>query len=212
MKPRRRRERRERVDSAPRLLLLPAFAAPLALVAAAFPGAGIGIRIGLIVVAAAGVASAALIIALPRLAASERSLRFRVGRWLSPRTTSMRRLSEAWALVSVCWLLRAVAVYLLLGTLGVGYSFPLALLFLCAGAAASAIPIGLAGTATQVGAGAATLIATGVAGAQALAVSLAAGGLGVLTGTAVLLAAIAWQVGVSFARSRRASRSPTPLP
>jgi hypothetical protein len=186
--------------------------APLALVAAAFPGAGIGIRIGLIVVAAAGVASAALIIALPRLAASERSLRFRVGRWLSPRTTSMRRLSEAWALVSVCWLLRAVAVYLLLGTLGVGYSFPLALLFLCAGAAASAIPIGLAGTATQVGAGAATLIATGVAGAQALAVSLAAGGLGVLTGTAVLLAAIAWQVGVSFARSRRASRSPTPLP
>ena len=33
MKPRRRRERHERVDSAPRLLLLPAFAAPLALVA-----------------------------------------------------------------------------------------------------------------------------------------------------------------------------------
>jgi hypothetical protein len=176
--------------------------APLALVAAAFPGAGIGVRIGLIVVAAAGVASAALIVALPRLAASERSLRFRIGRWLSPRTTSMRRLAEAWALVSACWLLRAVAIYLLLGTLGVGYSFPLALLFLCASAAASAIPIGLAGTATQVGAGAATLIATGVAGAQALAVSLAAGGLGVLTGTAVLLAAVAWRVGVSFARSR----------
>jgi hypothetical protein len=51
--------------------------APLAAVAVVFPGAGIGVRIGLIVVAAAGVASAALIIALPRLAASERSLRFR---------------------------------------------------------------------------------------------------------------------------------------
>jgi hypothetical protein len=176
--------------------------APLALVAAAFPDAGIGVRIGLMVVAAAGVASAALIVALPRLAASERSLRFRIGRWLSPRTTSMRRLSEAWGLVSACWLLRAVAVYLVLGTLGVGYSFPLALLFLCAGAAAAALPIGLAGTATQVGAGAATLIATGVGGAQALAVSLAAGALGVLTGTAVLLVAIAWRAGVSFARIR----------
>ena len=176
--------------------------APLALVAAAFPGAGIGVRIGLIVVAAAGAASAALIIALPRLAASERSLRFRIGRWLSPRTTSLRRVTEAWGLVSACWLLRAVAVYLVLGTLGVGYSFPLALLFLCAGAAAAALPIGLAGTATQVGAGAATLIATGVGGAQALAVSLAAGALGVLTGTAVLVVAIAWRAGVSFARTR----------
>ena len=176
--------------------------APLALVAAAFPGAGIGVRIGLLVVAAAGAASAALIIALPRLAASERSLRFRIGRWLSPRTTSLRRVTEAWGLVSACWLLRAVAVYLVLGTLGVGYSFPLALLFLCAGAAAAALPIGLAGTATQVGAGAATLIATGVGGAQALAVSLAAGALGVLTGTAVLVVAIAWRAGVSFARTR----------
>jgi hypothetical protein len=176
--------------------------APLALVAAAFPSAGLGVRIGLLVVAAAGFASAALIVALPRLAASQRSLRFRIGRWLSPRTTSIRRLSEAWVLVSACWVLRGVAVYLILGTLGVGYSFPLALLFLCAGAAASAVPVGLAGTATQVGAGAATLIATGVGGAQALAVSLAAGGLAVLTGTAVLLVAVAWQVGVSFARTR----------
>jgi len=176
--------------------------APLALVAAAFPGAGLGVRIGLGVVAFAGVGAAVLILALPRMAASERSMRFRLGRWLSPRTTSRRRLSQAWSLVTACWLARAVAIYLLLGTLGVGYSFPLALLFLCAGAAAAALPIGLAGAATQVGAGAATLIATGVGTSQALAVSLAVGGLGVITGTAVLLAAFAWPASVSLARIR----------
>jgi uncharacterized membrane protein YbhN (UPF0104 family) len=176
--------------------------APLALVAVAFPGSGLGVRIGLGVVAFAGFGAAVLILALPRMAASERSMRFRLGRWLSPRTTSRRRLSQAWVLVTACWLARAVAIYLLLGTLGVGYSFPLALLFLCAGAAAAALPIGLAGAATQVGAGAATLIATGVGTSQALAVSLAVGGLGVITGTAVLLAAFAWPAGVSLARTR----------
>src|SRR5919201_2613945 len=64
--------------------------APLALAAAVFGGAGVGVRAGLAVVAAAGVAAAALILALPRLAASTRALRFRVGRWLNPRTTSRR--------------------------------------------------------------------------------------------------------------------------
>ena len=92
-------------------------------------------------------------------------------------------LVEAWALVSACWLLRALASFLLLGTLGVGFSFPLALLLLCAGAAAAAVPIGPAGAATQVGAGAAALIASGVGGSQALAVTLAGGALGVLTGS-----------------------------
>ena len=80
--------------------------APLAFAAALFPGAGMGVRAGLAVVAAAGVASAAVILALPRLAASRRALRFRLGRWLSPRTSSRRAASEAWALVSACWLVR----------------------------------------------------------------------------------------------------------
>ena len=173
--------------------------APLALAAALFPGAGIGVRAGLAVVAAAGVAAAALILALPSLAASRRALRFRLGRWVSPRTTSRRGASEAWALVSACWLVRAIALFLLLGTLGIGFSFPLALLFLCAGAAAAALPIGPAGTATQVGAGAAALIASGVGGSQALAVSVAVGALGVLTGTAILLAAVVWRTGLSLA-------------
>jgi lysylphosphatidylglycerol synthase-like protein len=175
--------------------------APLAAVAAVL-GAGIGVRAGLTVVAVAGVAAAGLLVALPRLAGSERALRFRLGRWLSPRTTSRRRLAEAWALVSACWLLRALASVLLLGTLGVGYSFPLALLLLCAGAAAAAVPIGPPGAATQVGAGASALIASGVGGSQALAVTLAGGALGILTGAAILLAAIGWRAGRSLADRR----------
>jgi hypothetical protein len=179
--------------------------APLAFVGAAFPGAGLGVRAGLAVVAVAGVAAAALIVALPRLAASKRALRFRVGRWLSPRTTSLRGASLAWALVSGCWLVRAVALFLLLGTLGVGFSFPLALLFLCAGAAAAALPVGPAGTATQVGASAAALIASGVGASQALAVAVSIGALGVLSGAAIFLFAVAWRTGRSLLPTRAAA-------
>jgi Lysylphosphatidylglycerol synthase TM region len=179
--------------------------APLALVAAVYPGAGISVRVGLGVVALAGVAAAAVILALPRLAASQRALRFRLGRWLNPRTTSRRAALEAWALVSACWLLRAVALFLLLGTLGVGFSFPLALLFLCAGAAAAALPIGPAGTATQVGASGAALIASGVGGSQALAVAVSVGALGILAGGAIFLFAVAWRTGLSLAAARAAA-------
>ena len=179
--------------------------APLAFVGAAFPGAGIGVRTGLVVVAFAGIAAAALILALPRLAASRRALRFRLGRWLSPRTTSLQAASQAWALVSACWLVRAVALFLLLGTLGIGYSFPLALLFLCAGAAAAALPIGPAGAATQIGAGAASLIASGVGASKALAVAVSVGALGVISGTAILLFAVAWRTGMSLVTNRSRS-------
>jgi hypothetical protein len=33
-------------------------------------------------------------------------------------------VSESWALVSTCWLIRAIALFLLLGSFGVGFSFP----------------------------------------------------------------------------------------
>ena len=164
--------------------------------------AGNGVRIGLVVVAAGGVAGAAVIVALPRLSASERALRFRLGRWLSPRTTSLRRASEAWALVSACWLVRAVACFVLLGTLGVGFSFPLALLFLCAGAAAAALPIGPAGAAAQVGAGAAALIASGSRASQALAVAVSVAALGVLSGAAIVLFALASRIRLPSLRPR----------
>src|SRR5205807_8349690 len=69
--------------------------APLAFAAVAFPGLTVGIRAGLALVGAAGVAAAALIVVFPRFAASSRVLRFRVGRWLFPRTTSLRAASQA---------------------------------------------------------------------------------------------------------------------
>jgi uncharacterized membrane protein YbhN (UPF0104 family) len=169
--------------------------APLAFVSAVFPGAGLGVRAGLGVVAVGGVVAAAVIVALPRLVTSRRALRFRLGRWLSLRTTSLRSAAEAWALVSACWLVRAVALFLLLGTLGVGFSVTRALLFLCAGAAAAALPIGPAGSATQVGAHGAALMASGVGASEAFAVSISVGALGVFCGTAILLFAVVFCIG-----------------
>jgi uncharacterized membrane protein YbhN (UPF0104 family) len=179
--------------------------APLAAVAVAFPGAGIAARSALAVVAGAGVAAAAVIVALPRLAGSKRALQFRLGRWLSPRTTSLNRAAQAWGFVSGCWLVRGVAYFILLGTLGLGYSFPLALLFLCAGAAAAALPVGPAGAATQAGAGTAALAASGVGASQALAASVSVGALGVFSGAAVLLFAVAWRTGRLLLPARTAA-------
>jgi uncharacterized membrane protein YbhN (UPF0104 family) len=177
--------------------------APLALAAAVVPDVGTPMRAALAVVAAAGLAAAALMLALPRLAASKRALRFRLGRWLSPRTTARRAASQAWALVSACWLVRALALFLLLGTLGVGFSFPLALLFLCAGAAGAALPIGPAGAATQVGVGAAALVASGVGTSQALSVAVSVGALGIFSGGAIFLFAVAWRTGLRWRRRGR---------
>ena len=168
---------------------------PLAAVAVAFPGAGVAARAALAVVAGAGIAAAAVIVALPRLAGSKRALRFRLGRWLSPRTTSLARAAQAWGFVFGCWLVRGVACFIMLGTLGLGYSFPLALLFLCAGASAASLPVGPAGAATQAAAGTAALAAAGVGTSQALAASVSVGALGVFSGAAVLLFAFAWRTG-----------------
>jgi uncharacterized membrane protein YbhN (UPF0104 family) len=176
--------------------------APLAAVAVAFPSAGIAARAALALVTAAGVAAAAVIVALPRLAASKRVLRFRLGRWLSPRTTSLYRAIQAWAFVFGCWVVRGVALFILLGTLGLSYSVPLALLFLCAGAAAAALPIGPAGAATQAGAGTAALAAAGIGASQALAASVSVGALGVFSGAAVLLFAFAWRTGQMLLSAR----------
>jgi uncharacterized membrane protein YbhN (UPF0104 family) len=179
--------------------------APLAFAAALSGGAGNAVRAGLAVVAFGGVAAAVLIVALPRLVRSSRVARFRLGRWLGPRTTSRRGASQAWVLVSACWMVRAAALFLLLGALGVGYSLPLALLFLCAGAAAAALPLGVAGAATQVGAGATALLASGVDGAEALSVAVSVGALGVITGTSILLFAVVWRTGRSLVPIRAAA-------
>jgi hypothetical protein len=85
------------------------------------------------------------------------------------------------------WLVRALALVLLLGTLGAGFSITLAMVFLCAGAAAGALPIAPAGAATQAGAGAAGLVASGVGTSQAIEVAVAGQALGALAGIAILV-------------------------
>ena len=169
--------------------------APLATTAALL-GQGTGLRAGLAVVAGAGVAAAALVCALPRLAGRSDLLRFRLGQWLRPRTTSLRDASLAWVLVSGGWIARAMGLFLLLGAFGIGFSLPLALLFLCASWAAAAIPFGPGGAATQAGAGAAVLIASGVGASQAVEVAIAGQALGVLCGGSILLFAAARRVAL----------------
>ena len=83
----------------------------------------------------------------------------------------------------------------------------LALLFLCAGAAAAALPIGPAGTATQVGASGAALIASGVGASQPPEVALSVGILGVLSGAAILLFAIVWRTGLRLMPAQALLRS-----
>ena len=165
---------------------------PLA-AAAALLGHQTGLRAGLSIVAGAGVAAAALVLALPRLAGGRHLLRFRLGQWLCPRTTPLRAAFQAWVLVSGGWIARAMGLFLLLGALGVGFSFPLALLFICASSAAAALPFGPGGAATQAGAGAAVLIAAGVGASQAVEVAIASQALGVLCGGSILLSAAIWR-------------------
>jgi uncharacterized membrane protein YbhN (UPF0104 family) len=164
--------------------------APLALALAVVPGHSSAMRAGLALLACVGIAAAALVVVLPRIATGGRLARCRLGRWLRPRTPSLRPASGAWALVFVSWLVRAVALVLLLGALGVGFSLALAVLYLAAGAAAGALPFGPAG-ATKAGAGAAALMASGVGASQALDVALAGQALGVLCASAILLYAAA---------------------
>jgi uncharacterized membrane protein YbhN (UPF0104 family) len=178
--------------------------APLAATAALL-GNETGLRAGLAVVAGAGVAAAMLVLALPHLARGRHLLRFRLGRWLSPRATPRRDASQAWLLVSCGWLARAVGLFLLLGALGIGFSFPLALLFLCASSAAAALPFGPGGAATQAGAGAAVLIAAGVGASQAVAVAIASQALGVLCGGAILLSAAIWRGFLELSRRHAAA-------
>lgn len=115
-------------------------------------------------------------------------------------------------LVTACWILRVVALVVLLGALGAGFSFALAVLYLSAGAAAGLLlPIGPAG-ATKAGAGATALIASGVGPSQALDVALAGQALGLLSGGAILLVAVAWHAGPSLVptRHRRPSAGVSP--
>jgi uncharacterized membrane protein YbhN (UPF0104 family) len=170
--------------------------APLAGIAAGIVGTTGLFRAGLIGVAVAGIAAAAVVLLLPKMARADRLSGFRLARWLREHSTSPREASKAWALVSLSWLVRAAALFVLLDALALDASIPLALAFLCASAAAAALPIAPAGAATQAGAGAAMLIASGIGPSQAVAFAIAAQGLAIMMGALILLAAGLWQAGL----------------
>jgi uncharacterized membrane protein YbhN (UPF0104 family) len=169
---------------------------PLATASAAFPGLSPTVRAGFALVGAGGLAAAAIVFFLPRLAASARLVRLRLVRWLVPRAAPLREASQAGALVLASWLVRVVALVLLLETLGIGFSIPLAIMFVCAGAASAAIPVGPAGAATQVTAGATLLAVAGVDLSHALGFALAAQALMILSGAAILLFAVVWRTAL----------------
>lgn len=168
---------------------------PLASTAAATSSASTAVRVGLGVVAVAGIGAAVVIALLPRLAASARFLRFRVIRWLGERVVCPRDAWRAGFLVLASWLTRALGLFLLLHALGVSLSLPLAIAFLCAGAATGALPIAPAGAATQAGAGAAILIASGIGTAEAVSFAVGAQALVILMGAVVLAFAALWHGG-----------------
>ena len=168
---------------------------PFASAAAATSDASLPVRVGLGVVAFAGLGAAVVVLALPRLGASGRLLRFRLVRALARRATYPREAWRAGLLVLLSWLVRAAGVALLLAAVGVGLSFPLALAFVSAAAASGALPVAPAGAATQAGAGAAILAASGIATSEAIAFAVAAQALVILAGAAVVVFALAWSGG-----------------
>jgi len=153
-------------------------------------------RLGVASMSAAGVAAAAVVALLPHFSRMRHVMKFRIGRWLSEHTQHTRESLAALFLISISWALRGTAVFLLLNALSLKGSYPLALGFLCASAASAALPIGPAGAAMQAGAGATLLALSGVPKADAIAFSVAAQALVVVTGAAVILLLAAWQLAL----------------
>jgi len=176
--------------------------APLASVAAADADSWT-VRAGFAVVAVAGVLAAIVVASLPTIASRPFVMRFRMGRWLASRGHCNRRAAAAFFFISISWSLRGTAVFLLLEALSLRGSFPLALAFLCASAASAALPIAPAGAATQAGAGAAILIASGVHTTDAIAFAVAAQGLVICTGLVVMFCIAAWQMVLRLRRHHR---------
>jgi uncharacterized membrane protein YbhN (UPF0104 family) len=179
---------------------------PLASVAVAIAHVGGWMEAGLIVVAAAGVAAAGVVVALPRLAGVRLVSRFRLAGWVREHATPPREAVRAWLGVAISWVLRALATFVLLAALGLGTDFALALAFVCAASASAVLPVAPAGAAMQAGAGAAILIAAGVGKEEALAFGIAAQAVVILAGAMFVLALAAWhaqgRIAPRFALSR----------
>jgi uncharacterized membrane protein YbhN (UPF0104 family) len=167
--------------------------APMASVAAA-DARSWSVRAGFALVAAGGVAAAVVVAMVPKFSRIRLVMKYRIGRWLSEHTQCRRESIAALLLISISWTLRGTAVFLLLQALSLKGSYILALGFVCASAASAALPVGPAGAAMQAGAGATLLALNGVPKADAVAFSVAAQALVVVTGAAVILLVAAWQV------------------
>jgi uncharacterized membrane protein YbhN (UPF0104 family) len=179
-------------------LLDSAALAPLASVALAVAHVGGWMQAGLVVVAVAGVGSAAVVLSLPRLSHAERLQRFRLARWIGENATPPREAAWAWVAVATSWLLRSLATFVLLAALGLGTDFALALAFVCAASASAVLPVAPAGAAIQAGAGAAILVASGMHADQAVAFGIAAQALVIAAGAACVLALAAWHAQGRF--------------
>jgi uncharacterized membrane protein YbhN (UPF0104 family) len=179
-------------------LLDSAALAPLASVALAVAHVGGWMQAGLVVVAVAGVASAGLVLSLPRISRVERLQRFRLARWIGENATPPREAAWAWVAVATSWLLRSLATFVLLAALGLGVDFALALAFVCAASAAAVLPVAPAGAAMQAGAGAAILVASGMHADEAVAFGIAAQALVIAAGAACVLALAAWHAQGRF--------------
>jgi hypothetical protein len=160
---------------------------PLAAATAGVAAPSGWIRAGLIVVAVAGVLAGSFVWFLPRIVLHRRLTRFKFIGWITEHAAPPRETANAWMLVAFSWVLRVVAVFVLLDALKVGTSFPLAMGFLCASASAAALPIAPAGGVAQAGAGAAILVAAGVHASEATAFAVAAQGMIVLAGAGVIV-------------------------
>ncbi len=174
---------------------------PLASVALGVSRVDGWLRAGLFVIAAAGVLAAAAVLALPRLAALGVVGRFRRAGWVRDHATPPRDAVWAWAGVALSWVLRALAMFVLLAAFGLGTDFALALAFVCASSAAAVLPVAPAGAAMQAGAGAAILAASGVHTDQAVAFGVAAQALLIAAGAAFVLALGAWHAQGAVSRS-----------
>ncbi len=177
---------------------------PLSAVAAGISGASGWFLTGLILVAAAGVAAAAFVLALPRLSRTSRLVRFRLARWVQEHCACPQEAMKAWAFVSVSWVLRGAALFVLLHALGLGSpaSASLALVFLCATAASAALPIAPAGAATQMGAGAAVLVVSGMHTSEAVAFALSAQALIIVAGASIVVCVAVWHAGSRLVPAR----------
>jgi uncharacterized membrane protein YbhN (UPF0104 family) len=186
-------------------LLDSAALAPLASVALGVAHLGGWLEAGLVIVAVAGVLAAAVVLALPRLSRVRFVTRFRVAGFVGDNAAAPREAVWAWVGVAMSWVLRTLAVFVLLAALGLGHDFALALAFVCAASASAVLPVAPAGAAVQAGAGAAILVASGVHAEDAVAFGIAAQGLLMAAGAAFVLALAAWHAQGVLSRLPRSS-------